>query len=236
MYTCISFCWYPFYCAFLISLFPSSFHISICPFFTLKSIILPHSSSRNGQIKTLHLNLWVALKYKATNYIYTESVSLFFLLLVLLLSLSPFLSPSLVFPPFFLPYALFFTVTCVSTCLPLISAFTLKKLSHILKFEESSFQTSRCRQLPHAEHYSYPYEKPFIPEAGVSLVGDIKRLRVVLTGPVISQIEKEVRDTDSWIRKQEELRHVRNNRPSRLSLEGLSHVHLWENGVISSEI
>lgn len=71
--------------------------------------------------------------------------------------------PTLVFPPFFLPYALFFTVTCVSTCLPLISAFTLQKQGHILKFEESGFQTSRCRQLPHAEHYSYPCESPLYP-------------------------------------------------------------------------
>lgn len=45
--------------------------------------------------------------------------------------------------------------------------------------------------------------KLYIPEAGVSLAGDIKRLRVVRTGPVISQIEKEVREADSRIRKQD---------------------------------
>ncbi len=129
------------------------------PFSPFKSIILPHSSYWTGKIKTPHLNLWVALKTKQPITFHSVCISvplhpppLF----------SPFLSP-LLFSHLLSATCPFLTVTCVSTCLPLISAFTLQKPSHILKFEESSFQTSRCRQLPHAEHYTYRCESSLYP-------------------------------------------------------------------------
>lgn len=124
--------------------------ITMSTFVPFSPFILPHSSSRPEKIKMLHLNLWVALKYKATNYIYTALMSLFLLQLILLYFSLPLLSVTLAFPPFLLPYALFFTVTCVSTCLPLISAFTLQKPSRVLQFEKSSFQSSQCsRRITH---------------------------------------------------------------------------------------
>jgi len=109
------------------------------PFSPFKSIILPHSSYWTGKIKTPHLNLWVALKYKATNYIYTVYVSLF--LFILLLSFSPFLSPLL--------------FSHLSFChMPSFSQ------SHAFPHACPSFQPSHCRSRATFSSFKSPAFKP----------------------------------------------------------------------------
>ncbi len=154
----ISYQWYMSTYIILYHVFP---HVSVCPFFTLQIHHSPTFFILDWKDKNTTSES-VGGSEIQSNQLHLHSVCISVPLhpppLFFSLSL-----PTLVFPPFFLSHALFLTVTCVSTCLPLISAFTLQKPSHILKFEESSFQTSRCRQLPHAEHYTYRCESSLYP-------------------------------------------------------------------------